>query len=237
VPSTKHQAPEKFQVSNTKPTTRRIGAAKLGFGGFLVKPAIVVFDLGKVLVDFDYAKAGQRIAAKSRLTTAEVQAYLEQTPLLYRYETGLMSRREFFEDVRAHTGFRGDLEEFGGYFADIFTEMPEMIALHGQLRQKGIRTYIFSNTNDLAVEHVRRAFPFFSHFDGYILSYEVGAMKPAAKIYEALEALAGTRGPDILYLDDRAENIAAGAARGWQTILQTDPATARAAMERLGLLA
>jgi FMN phosphatase YigB (HAD superfamily) len=209
----------------------------LALGGFLVKPSIVVFDLGKVLVDFDYSIAGRRIAAKSDLSAAEVQAYLNQSPLLFRYETGLMSRREFFEDVCAHTGFRGDLEEFGNYFADIFTEMPEMIALHAQLRQKGIPTYIFSNTNDLAAEHVRRAFPFFARFDGYILSYEVGAMKPAAKIYEALEALAGKRGPDILYLDDRAENIAAGAARDWQTILQTDPATSRGAIERLGLLA
>jgi FMN phosphatase YigB (HAD superfamily) len=203
----------------------------------MIRPAIVVFDLGKVLVDFDYSIAGRRIAAKSDLSAPEVQAYLDHSPLLFRYETGLMSRREFFEDVCAHTGFRGDLEEFGNYFADIFTEMPEMIALHGQLRQQGIPTYIFSNTNDLAAEHVRRAFPFFARFDGYILSYEVGAMKPAAKIYEALEALAGKRGPDILYLDDRAENIAAGAAHGWQTILQTDPATSRAAIERLGLLA
>jgi FMN phosphatase YigB (HAD superfamily) len=202
-----------------------------------MKASIVVFDLGKVLVDFDYSIAGRRIAAKSDLSAAEVQAYLNQSPLLFRYETGLMSRREFFEDVCAHTGFRGDLEEFGNYFADIFTEMPEMIALHAQLRQRGIPTYIFSNTNDLAVEHMRRAFPFFANFDGYILSYEVGAMKPAAKIYEALEALAGKRGPEIVYLDDRAENIAAGAARGWQTILQTDHATSRAAIERLGLLA
>jgi FMN phosphatase YigB (HAD superfamily) len=208
-----------------------------GLDLFMIRPSIVVFDLGKVLVDFDYSIAGRRIAAKSDLSAPEVQAYLDHSPLLFRYETGLMSRREFFEDVCAHTGFRGDLEEFGNYFADIFTEMPEMIALHEQLRQKGIPTYIFSNTNDLAAEHVRRAFPFFARFDGYILSYEVGAMKPAAKIYEALEALAGKRGPDILYLDDRAENIAAGAARGWQTILQTDPATSRAAIERLGLLA
>jgi FMN phosphatase YigB (HAD superfamily) len=203
----------------------------------MTQPDIVVFDLGKVLVDFDYSIAGRRIAAKSNLSAAEVQVYLNQSPLLFRYETGLMSRREFFEDVRAHTGFRGDLEEFGNYFADIFSEMPEMIALHAQLLQRGIPTYIFSNTNDLAVEHVRRAFPFFANFDGYILSYEVGAMKPAAKIYEALEALTGKRGPEIVYLDDRAENIAAGAARGWQTILQTDPAESRAAIERLGLLA
>jgi len=199
-------------------------------------PAIVVFDLGKVLVDFDYSIAGRRIAAQSRLTPAEVQEYLDHSPLLYRYETGLMTRQEFFEAVRAHTGFRGDLETFGNFFADIFSEMPAMTALHAALRRKGIPTYIFSNTNDLAIEHIRRAFPFFANFDGYILSYEIGAMKPAAKIYEELEKMSGCRGAEIVYLDDRQENIAAGAARGWQTILQTEPAKSQSALETLGLL-
>jgi FMN phosphatase YigB (HAD superfamily) len=203
----------------------------------MTKPSVVVFDLGKVLVDFDYSIAGRRIAAQSNLSAAEVQNYLDHSPLLFRYETGLMNRQEFFETVRNHTSFRGNLVEFGSFFADIFTEMPEMTALHAGLRSKGIPTYIFSNTNDLAIEHIRRAFPFFANFDGYILSYEVGAMKPAAKIYEALEAMTGKRGAEIVYLDDRQENIDAGAARGWQTILQTESAKSRAAIERLGLLA
>jgi glucose-1-phosphatase len=200
------------------------------------QPSIVVFDLGKVLLDFDYSIAGRRLAARSRMSAAEVQQFLDHSPLLFRYETGLMTRQEFFETVRAHTGFGGSLSEFGEFFADIFTEMPVMTALHAALRRQGIPTYIFSNTNDLAVEHVRRAFPFFANFDGYIFSYEVGAMKPAAKIYEELEKMAGTRGAEILYLDDRQENVDAGAARGWQVILQTDPRKSRAAIEKLGLL-
>ena len=99
-----------------------------------IRPAIVVFDLGKVLVDFDYSRAGRRIADQSKLSPAEVQQYLDHSPLLYRYETGLMTRQEFYDTVREHTGFRGSLAEFGDFFADIFKEMPEMIALHAALR-------------------------------------------------------------------------------------------------------
>lgn len=201
-----------------------------------MKPSIVVFDLGKVLVDFDYSIAGRRIAAQSRLSPAEVQQYLDHSPLLYRLETGLMTREEFYEDVRKHTGFTGGFEEFCEFFADIFTEMPEMTGLQATLKARGIPTFIFSNTNDLAIEHIRRAFPFFANFDGYILSYEVGAMKPAAKIYEELEKMSGKCGAEILYLDDRQENVDAGAARGWQVILQTEPAKSREAIERLRLL-
>lgn len=203
----------------------------------MTKPSIVVFDLGKVLVEFDYSIAGKRIAARGTLSAAEVQKFLDHSPLLYRYETGLLTRQEFYDEVRQATGFKGDLQEFGQYFADIFWEMPPMIALHAQLRRKGIPTYIFSNTNDLAIEHIRRNFPFFADFNGHILSYEIGAMKPAAKIYDALEKLSGKRGAEILYLDDRQENVDAGAARGWQVILQTEPAKSRERIESLGLIA
>ena len=86
-----------------------------------MNPSIVVFDLGKVLLDFDYSIAGRRIAAQAKMPAAEVQEFLNHSPLLYRYETGLMTRQEFFDEVRQATGFRGSLAEFGEFFADIFT--------------------------------------------------------------------------------------------------------------------
>ena len=142
----------------------------------------------------------------------------------------------FMRQVRDAVGFQGTLEEFSGYFADIFTEIPAMIALQAELRRSGFKTYIFSNTNDLAVEHVKSHFPFFKNFDGYIYSCEVGVMKPDAKIYEAMEQMSGRNGSDIVYLDDRAENVAGGAARGWNAILHETPEKTRAAIEKLGLL-
>jgi FMN phosphatase YigB (HAD superfamily) len=198
-------------------------------------PKIVVFDLGKVLVDFDYSIAIPRIAARSTLSVAGIKAFFFQSHLLVDYESGHLTRGEFFEQARRVTGFRGTIEEFGEFFADIFTAIPPMIELHAGLHRRGIPTYIFSNTNDLAVEHVRRSFPFFRNFNGYIFSFEVKAMKPDAKIYEALEKLTGRRGAEILYLDDRPENVAGGAVRGWRTILHETPEKTRAALEHFKL--
>jgi len=110
--------------------------------------------------------------------------------------------------------------------------MEQMVDLHGELRRRGFQTYIFSNTNDLAIEHVRHNFPFFKHFDGYIFSYEVGAMKPQPEIYAAMEQMCGRREAELVYIDDRLENIEAGRARGWQTILQETPGKTRAALEK-----
>jgi FMN phosphatase YigB (HAD superfamily) len=195
--------------------------------------SVVVFDLGKVLVDFDYSIAARKVTARSAKSLPDLISILSSSSLIVQYESGAITRREFFEQIRDAVGFQGDLAEFGGYFADIFTEIQPMIALQAELRGRGFRTYIFSNTNDLAIEHVDRNFPFFKNFHGYVYSCEVGAMKPDAKIYEAMEKVCGCSGADIIYLDDRPENVQAGLARGWRAILHETPEKTRIALTPL----
>jgi HAD superfamily hydrolase (TIGR01509 family) len=199
-------------------------------------PKAVVFDLGKVLLDFDYGIAVRRFLARVHLSPLEMLGLINHSTLFPRYEAGLLSTEAFFEEVRKVSGFQGELTEFTGMFGDIFTEIPPMVALHAELRQRGLPTYVFSNTNDLAIRHVRQRFPFFSQFDGYVLSYEHRCMRPDARLYEVVERVSGLRGQDLFYLDDRTENVAAGAARGWQAVLHESAEKSRAAAQRAGLL-
>ena len=199
-------------------------------------PSAIIFDLGKVLVDFDYSIAARQIAARSPAPVDFARLFVDQLPLLLSYETGALSTREFVDKLLALTRYSGTREDFEKTFGDIFAPIQPMMDLHATLRRQGLPTYIFSNTNELAIRHITDNFPFFANFDGYIFSYEVRSMKPHVKIYEALERMAGKRGSDLLYIDDRAENILAGEARGWQTILQETPEKTLAAINRLGLL-
>jgi 2-haloacid dehalogenase len=199
-------------------------------------PSAVVFDLGKVLVDFDYGIAARRFAARGSMTMQEIAQYINQSSLFVQYELGAVTTRQFYAEICRVTGFRGDLAEFSEFFADIFFPIEPMLQLQATLRQRGSPAYIFSNTNELAVEHIRRSFPFYANFDGYILSYQHGAMKPDARLYEVVERQSAHRGAEILYLDDRPENVAAGAARGWQVILHQTPEETRATIQKLGLL-
>lgn len=201
-----------------------------------MKLCVLVFDLGKVLVDFDYSIAARKIAPLCASPADPVKFFSDHAALLTSYELGVISTTEFFNQIKAVSGFSGTQAEFGASFADIFAPIQPMIDMFGELKKTDLPTYIFSNTNDLAVEHIRNRFPFFSDFDGYVLSYEHGAMKPAAKLYEIVERAAGRRGGEILYIDDRPENVEAGAARGWRAVLHESPATTREALQKFGLL-
>jgi len=196
----------------------------------------VVFDLGKVLLDFDYSIAARRLARRCVIPPEQIRDFINTTPLLYQLETGELTTDQFYKGVCSNTGFGGTLAEFTEFFADVFVPIEPMIRLHADLRRRGLPTYIFSNTNDLAVCHIRKNFPFFGNFDGYVLSYEHGLMKPQAAIYEVVERLCRRRGAEILYVDDRPENIETGAARGWNVILQETPEKTLAAVKKMGLL-
>jgi HAD superfamily hydrolase (TIGR01509 family) len=199
-------------------------------------PKAVVFDIGKVLLDFDYGIAARAMAAHCDRRPEEIRGALDHSPLLFDYETGRMTTPEFFARVQAAIGFRGGLDLFKRMFADIFAPMPEMVALHRQLRERGVPTYILSNTNEIAVGHIRERYAFFAGFNGYSLSYEQRSMKPDARIYEAVEEMSSCRGAELLYLDDRPENVAAGAARGWQAIQHLDPAVTLPLVTKTGVL-
>ena len=192
------------------------------------RPKAVVFDLGNVLLDFDYKHTVKKIRNHCRLikdkSDLEILKLIGGSELFQKFEHGLINPDEFFAGVVKETGYAGTLDEFGECFGDIFTEAPQMVAWNEELRAKRIPRYILSNTNDLSIRFIKKRFPFFNQFDGYVLSYEHRVMKPQTRIYELVEELAGLRGPDLFYVDDREENIHAAVARGWQAVHHVNPA-------------
>lgn len=199
------------------------------------KPKAVVFDLGNVLLDFDYRKTVARIKDRCKLSEAELHALIAGSELFQKFEGGLVGVPEFFSELQKQSCYDGTLEEFGEFFGDVFTEVPEMIAWQNELRERGVPTYILSNTNDLSIRFIRKRYPFFKYFTGYIYSYEHRVMKPAARIYELVEEMAGLRGADLFYIDDREENAQGGAARGWKVSHHTTPARTLEIARGLGL--
>ena len=64
----------------------------------------------------------------------------------------------------------------------------------------------------------------------------MAVIKPDAEIYARVEADCGIAPGALLFADDRADNIAAAAARGWQTHLFTGPEGWAARLVAEGLL-
>src|SRR5215469_7828764 len=112
-----------------------------------MKVSVLVFDLGKVLVDFDYSIAAKRIVQQCKPAPDPATFFSKHASVLTNYEMGKLSTEQFFNQIRAASGFCGTQAEFNTSFADIFTPIQEMIDLHAELKKTKLPTYIFSNTN------------------------------------------------------------------------------------------
>ena len=108
--------------------------------------------------------------------------------------------------------------------------------IHQKIANSGIRTYTFSNTNEMAVRYISRNYGFWGNFSDHVLSHKVGALKPQSKIYEVLEEISGLQGAKIAYVDDLPLNCKAGRDRGWQVCCHTDPESSYKFFRGLGLL-
>ena len=84
---------------------------------------------------------------------------------------------------------------------------------------------VFSLTN-FGVESyafAARHYSFLNDFDRDFISGHMKVTKPDGRIYELVEDGSGLSGPELLFADDRAENINAAAGRGWRTHLFDGP--------------
>ena len=180
---------------------------------------IVAFDLGKVLLDFDYMRAAGKLLPLCGVFPLKVLGILTGSGLLESLELGEIGDDEFYEEVARLTKFKGTREDFMEAFGNIFTPIDEMISFHSELKRSGVKTYLFSNTNDTAVKWISEHYPFYNDFDGYFLSYKLKVAKPSDAFYVALEEATGKKGSDIIYIDDKKENIEAALKRGWQGVV------------------
>ncbi|KAA2312518.1 HAD family phosphatase [Pseudooceanicola sediminis] len=101
--------------------------------------------------------------------------------------------------------------------------IPHSARLLRALRARGIPVFALSNFGIGTFDIACRAYPVLTEFDRKYISGHMQVIKPAAQIYEMLEADSGLSGAELLFTDDRADNIAAANARGWQTHQFTAP--------------
>jgi glucose-1-phosphatase len=174
----------------------------------------VILDLGKVLIPFDFSRGYQAMEKLCRYTAAEIPKRIGGTDLVRRFETGLVEPRDFVDQLSALLELQIDYERFCEIWSSIFLPdplIPESVlaGLH-----KRYRLVVLSNTNALHFDMVRQNYPLLRHFDHFVLSYEVKAMKPEPAIYHEAIARAGCRAEECFYTDDIAQYVEAARREG-----------------------
>jgi putative hydrolase of the HAD superfamily len=108
---------------------------------------------------------------------------------------------------------------------------PGTVALVQDLAAAGLPLALLSNAPGDVAGAVSRL-PVAAHFRHLIFSCELKTAKPDPACYGAVLATLRARAEDVIFIDDRPENVAGAAALGIRSVQFTTPAAAREAVTR-----
>ncbi len=178
-------------------------------------PKAILFDIGNVLLSFDYARTFPSLAAKTPRSFAEVHGHL--SGMSGDLESGRLTSEDFIASAVEFLGGGVTPEEFHESFTGIFQPIAPVWELVERVRRR-VPVYLFSNTSEIHEAHIFRHFPQFSVFTGGFYSWRLGAMKPEPGMYQAALTTLGLRGQEIAYVDDLPANIETGRGFGFHSL-------------------
>jgi putative hydrolase of the HAD superfamily len=173
------------------------------------KIKVILFDLGNVLVDFDYSIAARRMAHFSGVDYKDIPRLLLSSNVTSIFEEGKISPKDFFLRIKDMLNLNISYERFMPIWNEVFflsAKNRSVYNLANSLRNN-YKIAMLSNINILHYEYLKEGFPVFDIFDEIFISCNMGLVKPDPKIYtqvlEALEVLP----EEVFYTDDREELV------------------------------
>ncbi len=196
----------------------------------------LIFDLGNVIVAFDFARGYQALSPHTPFPPDDLPARILETGVVPRYERGEVSSHDFYRTLSSALHLHLPYQQFCDLWSTIFLPDPllpdDLLAtLH-----RHYRLVLLSNTNEIHFQMIHRTYPLLRHFDALVLSYQARAMKPDPRIYEEAIRQAHYPPEQCFYTDDVLEFVEAGRRCGLDAVRFTGLADLERHLRERGLL-
>ncbi len=178
---------------------------------------ILVFDLSGVLFNNGLAEAIQRISSQYGLSKVDVEDMLNGQ-FAEQYRIGGVEPDEFWQQAQARLG-ACSIAGIRQMFFDSYRPQPESRALIEKLRSRNVRVgYLADSPKDRAA-YLDEKYHFTALFDFGMFSYEAHHRKPSTEVYKALLDRFQLDPREVIYIDDRKDNLPLAAALGMSCVL------------------
>jgi len=179
----------------------------------------VISDLGKVILWFDNSVFYRRMTSYCPYSVEEIRQIVHQSAeFIGLFDTAKITPGEFYARAVAKLDARVSYDDFFAAYRDVFSPNPQALDILKKLRGK-CRLILLSNTDVVRFAFIKSRFPEILIFDDYVLSFEVGIMKPDPEIYRHALRKAGVTGQEAVLIDDLEENIRGAETLGLEGIL------------------
>jgi putative hydrolase of the HAD superfamily len=199
---------------------------------------VILFDLGNVLIDFDFSIAAKRIAYFCEKSTKEIIELFLSSNITSLFEENKISPDDFFAQLKNMLDLKISYAGFIPIWNEIFflsAKNRSVYSLANNLRDN-YRIAVLSNINILHYDYVKEHFPIFSIFNEVFASCKMGLIKPDPIIYKrVLEAL-NVKPEEVFYTDDREELVKSAAALNINSFVFTDFKKLKSDLINLGVI-
>lgn len=172
----------------------------------------LILDLGNVLAFHDNALLFREMAQAFHVDPAAMQARLDGG-LWERVNRGQLPGDSLRRELVERLGHEVTPEAFFALWSCHFTLHHEMVRLVERLVER-LPVVLLSNTHDQHVAYLRPLLPVLERFQGLVLSYELGLIKPEPGIYQRALELAGVAPARAAFFDDVPRYAEAATALG-----------------------
>ncbi len=201
------------------------------------QPLAVVFDIGRVLFDWNL----RHLFAKLIADPAELDWFLANVVTEewhFQSDAGRPVAEIVAERIAAFPDHAPLIEAYPVRFNETLpSAIPGTHEIARRLAGRGVPLFALTNFGAEFWAGFRPEQPIFELFADVVVSGEERCAKPDPRIYAIAERRFGRAAQALFFIDDNEANVAAAAARGWQAHLFTDAASLEADLVARGLLA
>jgi putative hydrolase of the HAD superfamily len=180
----------------------------------------ILFDLGGVLLEVKQSRIFNHLQSLTRIPSSEIGERLASAAFFReQFMVREFSPQEIAEHVNAI--LRQQLTtadvvdainaELGAGISTTATLLPAL--------QRRVKVGCLSNTNSIHWDKLLQSYPFMQQFDRRFASQILGYAKPGREVYEKVAGYIEAQPRQILFFDDRPENVDTAQRLGWHAQL------------------
>jgi glucose-1-phosphatase len=195
----------------------------------------IIFDIGRVLIRVDVARAMTGLSAGLSLSPSELWAAIEKDPRWPDWQQGRISSLDWYLHLSKRLGSSLTFEQFRAAWNRALD--PEPIQNHGLFEDlsRRYRLCVLSNTDPIHVAHMESTYDFFRLFPARVYSCNSGVSKPNPLIYRKALQACKARADQAVYIDDILPYVDAARSLGMIGIHYASPDQLTGELVRAGI--
>ncbi len=195
----------------------------------------VIFDIGRVLVKLDLARAIEGLSQGIALSPAELWSAIEKDPRWHDWQEGRISPHDWHLHITRRLGSPLKFEEFREAWNRTLDPVPlQSDDLFASLAREH-KLALVSNTDPIHIAHLESNFSFFQFFSrpARIYSCAIRASKPSPVIFQAALKAVRTPASQAVFIDDILEYVQVARSLGLHAIQYLNPGQLRSDLNAL----